>query len=69
MTTTDDLMLRILKCALRGEDFKEEVQLSPEELKALFQRAEEHKILPLIFNAAYKNSAFRKANVPLMIQA
>ncbi len=69
MTTADDLMLRILKCALRREDFKEEVQLSSEELKALFQRAEEHKILPLIFDAAYKNSAFRKANVPLMIQA
>lgn len=69
MTTTEALMLRILKCALRGEDFKEDVQLTTEELVTLFNRAEEHKVLPLVFDASYKGSLFRGKDVALISKA
>ena len=69
MVTTDILMLRILKCALRGQEFKENVQLGTEDLAQLFQRAEEHKVLPLVFDTAFKCLAMGKANVPLMMKA
>ena len=53
MTSSDTLFLQILNCALRGQAFKEEVAPTAEEIKALLTRAEEHKVLPLVFDTIY----------------
>ena len=51
MLTTDELLLAILRKAIRDKKATLAESLSKSELSALLDRAEEHKVLPLIFNA------------------
>ena len=51
MLATDELLLTILRGAIRGKKASLEKPLSEADLSALFDRAEEQKVLPLIFDA------------------
>ena len=53
MTTTDTLLLDILCHAIRGKHFKIDETLTPDVWQAVFDRAEEQKILPLVFEAVF----------------
>ncbi len=65
MTGTDLLLLDILKHAIRGKRFQT-ISLTEEELTALLNRAEEQKILPLIFDSIYNAGILRHADKQLI---
>lgn len=53
MNVTDKLFLRILKAALKGESYTEPQEINADQWNEIFRMAQEHKVLPLIYQAAY----------------
>ncbi|MBO4659588.1 MAG: nucleotidyltransferase family protein [Prevotella sp.] len=68
MTDTDALLLDILRHAIRGKKRKITEALTEEGLRALLDKAEEQKILPLIFDAIYPSLLLRQADKTLVIE-
>ena len=68
MSESDQLLLQILKVALRGKPFKEDISPSAEVLKALFLLAEEHKVLPLIFDSIYASKFIQVVGNDILLQ-
>ena len=53
MKHTDSLFLSILKAALEGEQLAEAGEMTPEQWNEIFLMADAHKVLPLVYQAAY----------------
>ena len=54
---TDQLFLEALKASLQQKSVDWEIEWSKEEWLALFQTAEKHKVLPMIYEAVFRCSA------------
>lgn len=53
MKYTDNVFLRILKAALEGERLTEAGEMTPEQWNEIFRMAKAHKVMPLVYQAAY----------------
>ena len=53
MGTVYDLFLQALNASLKNEKVTWEQEMSPEEWISLFQLAETHHVLPMIFEVVY----------------
>lgn len=58
MTSVESALLRLLRAALHGET--EELTLSAEDGERLLRLAGEQKLLPLVYDAAYRCASFRQ---------
>lgn len=68
MRQQEQLFLEALKAALCNTAVQWEGELSEAEWTALFRLAEEHHVLPLVFEAVYACPAARNANSDLMLR-
>lgn len=69
MNAINQLFLEALAAGLRGERVQWENSLSAEDWAALFQLAQAHHVLPMIFEAVYACPAARCADARLMLLA
>ena len=53
MKHTDSLFLRILKAALEGECLTDAGDVTKAQWDEIFRMAEAHKVIPLVYQAAY----------------
>lgn len=67
METVYDLFLQALNASLKNEKVTWEQEMSPEEWSSLFQLAETHHVLPMIFEAAYACPAAKSLPPQLMM--
>lgn len=69
MNAINSLFLEALAASLRGERVKWEKPLEAQDWAALFQLAQAHHVLPMIFEAVYACPAARSADARLMQMA
>lgn len=67
MEYQDQLFLQALKASLENKKVQWETKLQPEDWLALFQLAEEHQVLPMIYQAVYDCPAAREAGQQLFM--
>lgn len=67
MKNTDQLFLQALAAALKNEKVSWELPLPPEDWQALFQTAQAHHVLPLIYEAVYSCPAAMAAPMQLLL--
>ena len=53
MNSIDRLLLEALKASLKNEKVSWDFEITPEEWKQLFKKAEIHQIFPMIYEAVY----------------
>ena len=58
MNRTDALFLDILKAALRGDSYIPEREIDPQQWEQIMNTAQEHQLLPMVFEASYQLSGF-----------
>ena len=61
MDKTEQLFLQILKSALQGQSFPESHEISEEQWQEVFQLAQNHKVLPLVFQAVFQSPSLKNA--------
>ena len=67
MNAINSLFLEALAASLRGERVKWENPLEAQDWAALFGLAQEHQVLPMIFEAVYASPAAKCADAQLML--
>ena len=66
MTISQTLFLQAVQAALKNEYVAWDEPISQEDWKALFQLAEAHRMLPMVFQAVYRCPAARQADGAMM---
>lgn len=60
MDATSKLFLSMLKAALAGQKAAPDREISPEEWRGLFRLAGIHNVLPLVYEAVYREPSLMK---------
>ena len=67
MNTTNRLFLEALRASLRGERVQWEEPLNTQDWAALFQLAQAHQVLPMVYEAVYASPAAKSADTQMML--
>lgn len=59
MNRSEEIFLSALSSAINGEELSLDPALTPDECQSLFYLAKEQEILPLLYEAVYRNPCFR----------